>query len=120
MRAVSGAVLVQVLAGASAFGGAEAKVDAKKLVGKWEQAENKEKKQAHVVSEFAADGKFATTLGDVKYTGTYKLDGDKLTLTSKFGGDKEEVLKVTVKKLTDEALETENAEGDKRFFKRVK
>ena len=60
------------------------KIDAKKLVGKWEREPGKEKDKGFgkIVVEYTADGKITATIGDkgdFKIEGTYKVDGNKIT-----------------------------------------
>ena len=118
MRALIGAVAVLVLAGASAA--ADEKVDAKKLIGKWEPVE---KKDAGLVVEFADKGKLTVSfdlMGKTeKIEGTYKLDKDKLEIAMTFmGEEKKETLTVT--KLTDDELVTKDSKGKEEKLKRMK
>lgn len=111
MRAILGGVLMAALAvtaGATADDKAE-KIDAKKLVGKWEPKEGKQK----FVMEFTKDGKAIFTAGDdFKAEGTYKVDGNKLTMTMKLG-DKEQTKTRTILKLTDTELTSKDTEKEK-------
>jgi uncharacterized protein (TIGR03066 family) len=89
------------------------------LLGKWEPTTDVVE-GAKVVMTFAKDGKLridiqAGAMKDSK-TGTYKLAGDKLTVS--IGEDKDKT--VTVLKLTDDALEFKSASGKTTKFKRVK
>src|SRR5262249_5823420 len=115
MRKYLGAVVVLAIAGMAVA----ADVDGKKLTGKWEAKGEKDT----IVIEVKDKDKVSVThtAGDkeAKGEGTYKLDGDKLTLTVKIK-DEEKTHSVTVTKLTDDALEVEPKEGQKRTFKRVK
>ncbi len=83
-------------------GPADAKIDPKKLIGKWEPADS-----APLVVEFAENGKLIMSIGiggkSEKVEGTYKLDGDKLELIVSLGG-KEEKETGTITKLTDDEL----------------
>ena len=98
----------------------EKKIDAKKLVGKWDgTVTHKDKKEEKVAVEYTADGKFTATHGDHKVEGTYKADGKKLTLKSKVK-DEEKTMTITVTKLTDDVMEGETDMGDKGSFKKVK
>jgi uncharacterized protein (TIGR03066 family) len=122
MRAVLGcglAVALAVAAGAAAQDKKDDKVDAKKLIGKWQPAEKKE----NVTIEFTKDGKLFVT-ADVagkaeKLEGTYKLDGNKLTVGLKVGGS-DQTETMTVTKLTDDELVTEDSKGKKETLKKVK
>lgn len=123
MRTLLGISAVLLLAcGVTA---ADEKIDAKKLVGKWDQVFGKDAKGAYkVVIEYTADGKVLGTITpakgeEIKIEGTYKLDGNKLTQTTKFM-DKESVKTSTITKLTDDELEGETDKGLKATFKRIK
>jgi len=110
------AVLV-VGTGAAADDKKDEKFDAKKLVGKWEPTDAKA--DLKMVIEFTKEGKLNIAAGeDVKYTGTYKLDGAKLTFVVK-AGENEVTKSITVLKLTDEILEAEGEMG-KKTMKRIK
>src|SRR4051812_351326 len=104
MRAILGGALAAVLClctGLSAEDKGE-KIDAKKLVGKWEPKEKEEGKSA--VIEFTKDGKVSVTISakgkEFALDGTYKVDGNKVTTTMNFNG-KERTETHTVSKLTD-------------------
>jgi uncharacterized protein (TIGR03066 family) len=103
----------------------DAKDYAKKIVGKWEitKAGNPMGAQAGSVLEYQKDGKLKATIKagdrDFPITGTYKVDGDKVT--NKFevmGQEVEETLTIT--KLTDDALELKDKDGGVDVCKRVK
>ena len=119
MRAILGVGWVLALACGAA---ADDKIDAKKLVGKWEWTD-----PAGVVTmtfEYAANGKlvgrYVVNGTPAKFAGTYTLKGDQLTQTVTFEDEKKEVTETrTVTKLTDEVLETE-LKGQKLVFKRLK
>ena len=67
---------------------------------------------------WAQDGQGGQANETTGADGTYKLDGDKLELGMKFGGDeKKETL--TVKKLTDTELETADSKGKTDTFTKV-
>ena len=123
MRLILGLALVAGL-GLVATAGANAgqdKIDGKKLVGKWTPKD--EAKAGKMFAEFTKDGKLIVSINtgdkDLKIDGTYKLDGNKLTMTMKIG-DKEETETVTITKLTDEVMEGEDKAGKKETFTRVK
>lgn len=123
MRLILGLALVAVL-GLVATTGATAgqdKIDGKKLIGKWTPKD--EAKAGKMVAEFTKDGKLIISgdLGgkELKIDGTYKLDGNKLTMTLKIG-DKEQSETVTITKLTDDVMEGEDKGGKKEAFTRVK
>ena len=118
MRTLIGCAMVVVLAVAGGAGADEKdKIDGKKLVGTWEP--NEAKGDAKHVIEFTKDGKLNIKAGaEVKYEGTYTLDGNKLSLTVK-AGENEIKKMATILKLTDEVLEADGDDG-KKSFKRIK
>ena len=121
MRMLIGCARAAVLL-LAASSGADDKIDAKKLVGKWEREAGKDKdkdKGFTVTVEYTADGKLMAAFGDFKIEGTYKVEGNKISQTTKLK-DKEQTRVVTVLKLTDDALETEDDKGTKNTFKKVK
>jgi uncharacterized protein (TIGR03066 family) len=108
-------VVLTVAAGGFAAGQDE-KIDAKLLVGKWTPEEKKDKQ---FFVEFAKDGKLKVTAGeDFKLDGTYKLDGNKLTMTVKFGDDEKTKVR-TVYSLTKEKLVSSDEGGSKDTLIRV-
>ena len=124
MRSIPGtalAILILAVAGAPTDAQPkDEKFDEKKLIGKWEPPDSP--KEVKIVVEFAPKGKLLVS-ADVggkaeKIEGTYKLDGDKLTLTMKTG-EKERTEKVTVTKLTDTDLVTKDDKGKEETLKRV-
>lgn len=107
----------------------EKKGTAEKLLGRWEmtKSDGKAPKDGKYVVEFAKEGKLSLRVefagGDqpLVLKGSYKVvDGDKIDykLTQPDGEDKKEVL--AIKKLTDDELVTEDPDGVKEEFKRVK
>ncbi len=122
MRAVLVGVAVAVLVaavGGTADGRQPEKIDAKLLVGKWQPKD--EAKKDDFTIEFAKDGK-VTVLGlggkDFKAEGTYKLDGDKLTLKLKMG-EKERSMTRTVHSLTKTEIVSSDEGGRKDTLVRV-
>ena len=123
MRVLLGLAMFAVMGlvtGATADDKKDVKIDGKKLIGKWEPTD---KKGGPGVIEFTKDGKLIVSgdLGgkELKIEGTYKLDGNKLTLAMKFmDNDIKET--VTLTKLTDEEMEGEDSKGKKETFKRIK
>jgi uncharacterized protein (TIGR03066 family) len=115
MRVILGCVAVLALAVAATAAG-QAKVDAKLLVGKWEQAPDKDKKEKPpaMVIEFTADGKLSMIVGDTgkefRVDGKYTLEVDKLAVVLKLA-DKEIKETLTVKKLTSTELVTEDSKN---------
>jgi uncharacterized protein (TIGR03066 family) len=94
---------------------------ATKLIGKWAPISNK-KIAKELTEEFTKDGKYFFGTGDVKSgsktEGTYKLDGDDITITTVREGEKN-TRTVTIKKLTDTDMELSFG-GKIVPFKRVK
>jgi uncharacterized protein (TIGR03066 family) len=109
MRIVLGCALVVLMAcGATA---ADEKIDAKKLVGKWEP---KGQKEGDFTIEFTKDGKVHIAVSqngkEFKADGTYKVDGNKVTTTMNLGG-KERSETHTITKLTDTELVSKDEKG---------
>lgn len=94
---------------------------ASKLVGRWETV--KGQLPAGSTIKFGKDGKITVSVKQegktVNHTGTYKFDGGKIAVTRKYEG-KERTRTFKVKRLTDEALVTEDDSGKTTEFKRVK
>jgi uncharacterized protein (TIGR03066 family) len=99
----------------------EEKIDAKKLIGKWEAKDSG--LDFPVVLEYTKDGKLIIAITEdgkeTKVEGTYKIDGNTLTLKIKDEG-KNKVLTRTVKKLTDTELIETDEKGKERVFVRLK
>jgi len=113
MRALLGCAATLALCfGALAEEKKDEKIDAKKLIGKWEPKEKA--KDRTLLIEFTKDGKvaFTGTEGgkEMKAEGTYKVDGNKLTLDVKYG-DKERKMTRIVSKLTDAELVSKEEGG---------
>ena len=95
----------------------------KLIVAKWEITKAGGDAPAGTVLEFSKDNT-VTMLAkmdgkEVEFKGTYKLAKDKLTTKVNFGGiDLEETL--TIKKLTDDALELEDMKGGVDVLKKKK
>lgn len=102
-----------------------ADVDKAKLIGAWELILPEEAKglDIKVVIEFTNDGKAKMSFEgggkkDAK-DGTWKLDGDKLTITP--NDDKEKAEAITVKSLTADKMTVSDKGGkDMSFKKRAK
>ncbi|AMV28089.1 hypothetical protein VT84_27030 [Gemmata sp. SH-PL17] len=90
----------------------EEKIDAKKIIGKWEP-KNKKKDEPTVI-EFAKDGTFTLTFDlngkEMRLTQKYNVDGNKIITTEKVDG-KEVVVKTIIVKLTDTELVTKDEDG---------
>ena len=102
----------------------EKKDNAKLLVGKWEAVKGApDALPPGSTVEFLKDGKMKLTMKiegkDMVVDGTYKVDGDKFMIAMKFG-DKEQKKTITIKKISDKELSTEDEEKKGVEFKRVK
>lgn len=99
-----------------------AKIDAKKLVGKWKATDEKTK-AVNTLVEFMADGKMSVTADFDGKTfvvpGTYKVDGNKLLMKTKIR-DLEMDDEAVILQLTGDVLVTETKNGKKLNFERVK
>ncbi|HYH67603.1 MAG TPA: TIGR03066 family protein [Urbifossiella sp.] len=117
MRAVLVGVVSAVLlamVGGSADGRQPEKIDAKLLVGKWEQKSPDGKFTS--LFEFSKDGKLENVVSSggkqgYKLTGKFKLEGDKLGLT--FAEDGKEIkMTWTVLRLTQTELRTRDGKAE--------
>jgi uncharacterized protein (TIGR03066 family) len=101
---------VVVLAGMSQAQDKDKKIDPAKLVGKWELTKSEsENAPKGALIEFTKDNKLMITIDangkKFELSGTYKVDGDKLTVTIKSpDGGKDESDTDTIKSLSDEKL----------------
>ncbi|HKB01397.1 MAG TPA: TIGR03066 family protein [Gemmataceae bacterium] len=101
------AALVLVVGGTSAQ---DKKVDAGKLVGKWELTKSSDENAPKGATvEFTKDNKLTVTIDiggkKLELMGTYKVDGDKITVKIKSpDGGKEEEDTDTIKELSDEKM----------------
>ena len=95
MRTLLGIGLLIVMSGGLLA--ADEKIDAKKLLGKWEH------KEMQFFVTFLKDGKVTLDGGDLQAEGTYKVDGNKIKLKIKLG-DMEKEMSRTITKLTDTEL----------------
>jgi uncharacterized protein (TIGR03066 family) len=122
MRALLGcAVTLALCFGAPAEEKKDESIDAKKLVGKWSPKEQKD--GVPVVIELTKDGKLTVRVDakgkEITFEGTYKLDGNKLSLTTKVG-DTENTKTKTITKLTDTELVSKDDKGKEETLVRVK
>ncbi len=73
--------------------------------------------------EFFEDGKLKLDIGKenggLVFDATYTVDGDSFTMKRNAEG-KESTYKITIKKITENELETANPEGKTTSFKKVK
>ncbi len=119
MRAIlTGCAALVVCLGVSAD---DKKIDAQKLIGKWEPKEKKDGQK--VVIEFQTGGKACmahTADGkETKSEGTYKVDGNKIVVTMTVGGE-EKTHTHNVSKLTDTELVGTDDKGQEHTFVRIK
>ena len=118
---VAGVMVVALTAGARA----EKKPDnAKLLVGSWEAVKaDKGTLPVGSVVTFGKDGKMKVAMKvedkEMSHEGTYKVDGDKFTITMKHD-DKEEKMTITIKKISETELVSTNDKGGVVEFKRKK
>ena len=101
------------------------KVDPAKLVGKWELTKSADESAPKgAVVEFTKDNKVSITFDangkEIKLEGTYKVDGDKLTVKISFPGGKDNEDTDTIKTLTDEKLVTVDKEKKENEFTKKK
>jgi uncharacterized protein (TIGR03066 family) len=107
--------------GSGSNGGGE---NAAKIVGKWERDEKSDKLPSGSLIEFTSDSKVVLHM-EVKgkqisaAVGTYKIDGDKLTVSAK-KGDKDDIETDTIKTLTDDLLVTVGSNGKETRLKKKK
>jgi uncharacterized protein (TIGR03066 family) len=101
------------------------KVDAAKLVGMWaltKSADAEAPKDATV--EFTKDNKVTITFKandkEIKLEGTYKVDGDKLTVKLSVPGGKDNEDTDTIKTLTDEKLVLVDKQNKENEFTKKK
>jgi len=120
---IGSALLMVALVVSVAAGADDKKVDAAKLLGKWEVTKATQMIPPGSVIEFAKEGKLTLTIKadgqEVKVEGTYKLDGDKLVTKVEANGQTHEDTD-TVKKLTDDEMELENGEKQTINLKKKK
>ena len=118
---VASLVTLVVFAG---FSVAADKIDAAKIVGKWEITKSTGDAPKGAVIEFKKDNKIAISVElngkKVDLEGTYKVDGDKLTVKISFMGMESPEDTDTIKTLTDEELVTVDKEKKETTFKKKK
>jgi uncharacterized protein (TIGR03066 family) len=120
MRSILGGVAMLFLT--TGLTAADEQVDLSKIVGKWDLMDAK--KGQPMTLEFTMNRKISVTVGDpgkeVKIEGTYDLaEHNKLSVALKFN-DEDIRESLTIKKLTDEELVTEDSKGKTGTMKRRK
>lgn len=97
--------------------------DTPKLLGKWEVTKSTGDTPVGATVEFAKDGKLSVTINndgkDLKFDGTYKLDGKKLSVKLTLGEQKEEQ-DFTVTFKGDDGLELEDRDKKVDTLKKKK
>lgn len=125
MKRLFAVALGLAVLGLAGTAGAQDKKDdnAAKIVGKWEVTKSGSDLPAGSTIEFTKDGKMTAVVKadgqELKLDGTYKVEKEKLTVKLKLG-DMEMEEAVTIKKLTDDALEVEDKDKKVDVFKKVK
>jgi len=104
---------------------ADDKVDAAKLVGKWELTKSSDENAPKgAMVEFTKDNKVTITFNangkEVKLEGTYKVEADKLTVKLSLPGGKDNEDTDTVKSLTDDKLVLIDKEKKENEFTKKK
>ncbi len=117
-------LLVVLAVGSLAHAKEEKKDTAKMIVGTWEITKSYDNgPPVGATVEFGKDGKFMLSgkAGDkdISHGGTYKVDGEKVNLVLK-NEDKETKMVLTVKKISDTEMTTENESGKMVELKRKK
>lgn len=115
MRRAFAVLAVLFLAGGLS---ADEKIDAKKLIGKWEKTGD----GPGFVIEFKDGGKIVVEPNEKKgekFEGTYKVDGNKLEMAVKVGEGEHKMVR-TISKLTDDELTSKDEGGKEDTIKRVK
>ena len=109
--------------------GAGARADEKDypklIVGKWTVSKAEEGSvPPGAVIEFTKDGKLVMSAKkddmEIKREGTYKVDGKKVTITTKREDDKDRTQTITIAKLTDTEMSVEGEDGKKVEFTKKK
>ncbi|MBL8824968.1 MAG: TIGR03066 family protein [Planctomycetia bacterium] len=115
-----GISLIALLAALISTSAMQDKIDGKLLLGKWEPETKPQ--GAKLVIEFAKEGKLTVDAEfggqKINMDGSYKLEGDQLTITMKQQG-KEETTKMKVTKLNDKEMVTKDDKDKMETLKRV-
>ena len=124
MKRLCAVALGVVVFGLAGFGSAADPEDfAKKIIGNWEITKAGGDVPAGSTIEFTDDGKLSAVIKaegqDLKLSGTYKLEKDKLTVKITIENQTVEET-VTVKKLTDTEMELEDKDKKVDVLKKLK
>lgn len=96
----------------------------KKILGVWEITKSDDGTPLMTTIEFTKDGKVKviTPVGDQKVNidGTYKMEGNKVTITLQTPDGKETTDTLTITKLTTKELITKDSKGQSDEFKKKK
>jgi len=117
------AAVLALIVLAGSFARADEKIDKTKLVAVWKLVKSDEDAPKGATAEFTKDGKlnisFERDGKQEKLEGSYTLEGDKLTVILKKGGNEDKDM-LTIKTLSDDKLVIENKDGKKHEFEKVK
>jgi uncharacterized protein (TIGR03066 family) len=118
-------VLVLALVCVTVTSAFQDKIDASKIVGKWEPDAKDAPPGAKIVMEMTKDNKLTVNAEfngqKINMAGTYKVEGDKLIVKMKPPGSEEEKTStMTIVKLTDDELVTKEGEKKAETLKRIK
>jgi len=126
-KIVASFVALVVFAGFSAAEEKKAetpKVDAAKIVGKWEVTKTAGEAPKGAIVEFQKDNKLAISMElngkKLDLTGSYKIDGDKLMVKISFMGMESPEETDTIKTLTDTELVTVDKDKKETVFTKKK
>jgi uncharacterized protein (TIGR03066 family) len=125
VKKIAAFVLVLFVGVASADDKKDAKkIEADKLVGKWELLKDAEPLPKGTVLELTKDGKLTLVIEidgkKLDVTGTYKVEGDKFNYKIKTPDGTDQEGSSTIKTLTDEKLVTESKEKTESEWKKLK
>jgi len=100
------------------------KIDAGKIVGKWEPDTKDAPAGAKIVMEMTKDNKLTVNAEfngqKLNMEGTYKLEGNKLNVKMKIPSGEEKSTTLTIVKLNDEELITKEGDKKEEKLKRIK
>ena len=101
----------------------EDKIDAKLLLGKWEP-EKKPDGVDKLVVEYKKDDKISVEVETqgmkLNFEGTYKVEGDKLSIKIDINGNEQNQKRKITKLTADEMVTTDEESKEERKYKKVK